>query len=281
MNTLVNRKKLVSPWLISMITAIAILLGLPNSALAASFLHFGHYGHHFSLYRHYSHYAYPYSYGRYSYPYAYYPRHHRADRYAYRKRDNYSNGSGNNYGDGTGWSLQAQGRAVEAASAFSSEAQRNSSAGMPKVGYALAKAATGDHQTAMWAMRRAFRIDPASLHELNVDAKLQADIRKLINTYEYQQHKNSDAAFMTAALAFLIHDYAAASQALGHARRVGDRSVSTKNLEGLITRYGIAASGAGSTVNAYVSHDDPLTTGSLQNRQSDDPSGPALGTGVK
>ena len=95
MNTLVNRKKLVSPWLISMITAIAILLGLPNSALAASFHHFGHHGQGFhhgatsAIFRHFLHYGYPYSYGRYSYPYAYYPRHHRADRYAYRKRDIY------------------------------------------------------------------------------------------------------------------------------------------------------------------------------------------------
>ena len=182
MNTLVKPKKLVSPWLISLMAAIAILLGLPNSALAATSHHFGHHGHHFGHFRHFLHYGYPYSYHRNFYPYTFYPRHHRADRYAYRKRDNYSNGSGNNYGDGTGQSLQARGRTVETVSAFASEAQRNPSAGIPKVGYALAKAATGDHQTAMWAMRRAFRIDPASLHELNVDATLQTDIRKLINT---------------------------------------------------------------------------------------------------
>ncbi len=71
MNTLVNRRKLVSPWLISMITAILITLGLPNSASAASFHHFGHRGHHYGSpysYGGYS-YGYPYSYGRYSYGY--------------------------------------------------------------------------------------------------------------------------------------------------------------------------------------------------------------------
>ena len=62
MNTLFNPKKLGSPLLISMIAASAILLGLPNSALAAGFHHFGHRGHH---------YGYPYSYGRYSYGYPY------------------------------------------------------------------------------------------------------------------------------------------------------------------------------------------------------------------
>ncbi len=81
---------------------------------------------------------------------------------------------------------------------------------------------------------------------------------------------------MTAALAFLNHDYEAASQALDHARQVSDQSESTKNLERLITRYGVAATGAGSTVGAYVSHDATRATESLQNRQSEDPSGPAL-----
>ncbi len=57
MNTLFNPKKLGSPLLISMIAASAILLGVPNSAPAAGFHHFGHRGHHF---------GYPYSYGRYS-----------------------------------------------------------------------------------------------------------------------------------------------------------------------------------------------------------------------
>ncbi len=76
MNTLFNPKKLGSPWLISMITASAILLGLPNSAPAAGFHHFGHHGHHFGY-----GYGYPYSYGRYSYGYPYsYGRHSNAYR---------------------------------------------------------------------------------------------------------------------------------------------------------------------------------------------------------
>ncbi len=71
MNTLVNGKKLVSPWLLPMITATVILQSLPNSASAASFRHFGHRGHHYGspyFYGGYS-YGYPYSYGRYSYGY--------------------------------------------------------------------------------------------------------------------------------------------------------------------------------------------------------------------
>ncbi len=86
---------------------------------------------------------------------------------------------------------------------------------------------------------------------------------------------------MAAALAFLNHDYEMASQALGHARQVGDRSESTKNLEGMIKRYRATASGTGSTTDAYVSHEESTATGLSQNRQSDDQFGPAFGTGVK
>ena len=68
MNTFFNPRKLVSPWLMSMITAIVIVLGVPNTAPAASFHHFGHHGRHFG----YGYgYGYPYSYGRYSYGYPY------------------------------------------------------------------------------------------------------------------------------------------------------------------------------------------------------------------
>ena len=62
-------------------------------------------------------------------------------------------------------------------------------------------------------------------------------------------------ALLFLGLAVLNHDYGTVNQTLDHARLVGDRSENTKNLKGLITRNGVAASSIGSTAAAYASHD--------------------------
>ncbi|MCH8846886.1 MAG: hypothetical protein IIC11_09165, partial [Proteobacteria bacterium] len=118
-------------------------------------------------------------------------------------------------------------------------AESNPKAGIPKVGYALAIAASGDLSRAVWAMRRAFRIDPDSLHYLQLDEANQGIIDTLIDKYHYsvnQEDEFSDEAFMVSALNYLKHDYIASRGAVGHAINNGDRSTSAHNLQKLINQ---------------------------------------------
>ncbi len=222
--------------------------------------HYGYSGHHYGGYgrRHgyYGGHRYGYRGYRGYRGYNYRPRHNYGYRsyyspyksYQYYPKSNYnSSDASNNYQtdnkytgtDSTAWNMLSQGQAGSALNIFASEAESNPKAGIPKVGYALATAASGDLSRAVWAMRRAFRIDPDSLHYLLLDEANQGVIDTLIDKYHYSENQEDefyDEAFMVSALNYLKHDYIASRGAVDHAINNGDRSTSAHNLQKLINQ---------------------------------------------
>jgi hypothetical protein len=141
---------------------------------------------------------------------------------------------GNNYSDAVNaWEILAQGQTRIALTQFGREAQSYPKAGMPKLGFALSSAASGDLNQGVIAMRRAFKIDSESLRYYQLDQRLHPMIHDLIGKYQYRLNhrgRRKDEAFMVAALNYLSGDYNAAHNALERAKRDGDRSHSFRYL---------------------------------------------------
>jgi len=206
--------------------------------------HYGDYGHHYAyyglglyalhgLYSHHNygnHYYTPY-YGHYSYPYSY-----GYSSYS-RERHTYNNQEGARISRSRdGWQLLKDNHPNDALNAFAIEAQNHPAKGMPKVGYALASAEAGQLDRGVWAMRRALRFDPESLHYVTVDKSLQPRIKALIHRYDYDSAsaKATDAAFMRTALHYLLRESAEAKQAMDQVVQARDGTVSARNLKKLI-----------------------------------------------
>lgn len=142
-----------------------------------------------------------------------------------------------------GWRLLAQRNPRGALDVFATQAGQSYTDGVPKVGYALSAAMQGDLNRAAWAMRRAFSIDPDSLHYLKIDPSLRASIDMLLAEYhnqlKYAQgNRQFDVIFMIAAMNYLIHDNAAASVAIERlVVKLGDDSPSAQNLRRLVFNY--------------------------------------------
>ena len=139
--------------------------------------------------------------------------------------------------DGAAWALLSRGDAQAALSAFTSQAADSPSHGQPKAGFALAAAMLGDHERAMWAMRRAFRVDADSLHYLPIDERLRDRMHTLLEHYRYKashQEDEVEALFMTAALHFLLHEDAAAAEAIEAAIAHGDADASAGAMHTLL-----------------------------------------------
>ncbi len=86
-------------------------------------------------------------------------------------------------------------------------------------------------------MRRAFRIDPDSLHYLQLDKKGHVVIDNLIGQYSSRVNNNDiDQAFMVSALHYLKHDYVATKKSIANAQQYGDKSPSLANLQKLVNQ---------------------------------------------
>jgi len=197
--------------------------GLGSYALYGLYSHYGHhdYGSHYYT-PYYSHYSSPYTYGYSSYS---------NERYTYNNQEGVRISHSRD-----GWQLLKDNHPNKALSAFAIEAQDHPAKGMPKVGYALASAETGQLDRGVWAMRRALRFDPESLHYVTVDQSLQKRIRELIHRYDYDSAsaKATDAAFMRASLHYLLRETPAARTAMKQALDTRNSTVSTRNLKKLI-----------------------------------------------
>jgi hypothetical protein len=129
------------------------------------------------------------------------------------------------------------GEHLEARRAFRAHAEMDPGAALPRAGYALAAALMDDHVTAVDEMRRAFRGDPAALHPLRQDARLEPVLRTLADRNRARvKHDRGDvdAWFMIAAACFLgAQDslgYFAVDSAIGN----GDMDESAFNLKALL-----------------------------------------------
>ncbi len=94
--------------------------------------------------------------------------------------------------ESSGWSLLRSGRPVDALREFANEAPRHPSHGLPKIGYALSTAASGDLERGSLAMRRAMRIDPDAAHYLVLDEELRGRIDQLVKEYDARARLAAD-----------------------------------------------------------------------------------------
>jgi len=227
-----------------------VTLGLSLTAVSAQAQHHsrhaGHHGHHgyshlFGYGGHYRHRGYSSHYYRHRSYYRYRPYSYN---YGFNDYDDYSRSSSairrRSLEDDKGWSLLAQGKARRAKSVFVNQASSHPEASQPKVGYALSSAMLGDLDRGVWAMRRALRTDPKSLHYLTVDEALQPYILDVVDRYEERFNgsgRNPDNAFMISALRYLLDDADAARSAITQAIDHGDNSTSAANLRGLLETY--------------------------------------------
>lgn len=217
-------------------------------AYAGFSIHYGHHGHGHG--HHYGHHSYYYGYPYYGYyrPYRHYrygygsyysprPQHYDADASTNGDPDYASRDSRRHVtrDDATGWKLLSKGKSSQALNVFSNQAQSNPKYGVAKAGYAIAVAINGDLGRGVWAMRRAFRIDPESLHYVNIDAELESVLHDLAARYE---NYGPDGAFMQAAFAYLRKDYATAAVQLDEAVSAGDKHKSTRRLRKLLAKTG-------------------------------------------
>ncbi len=136
-----------------------------------------------------------------------------------------------------GWARLAEGHYSQALSIFGAEASSRPRDGGPKVGFALSAAGTGDLRRGVWAMRRALRIDPDSVHYLSIDGSLRPRVEHLVTQYQHNPGgtlHDAEAAFMLASLHYLMRDTAAARASFDAALASGEQSPSATNLGRLI-----------------------------------------------
>ena len=240
-----------------------LMLGLFIITLSIPDLSFAYYRYGSGYYGSHGHYGYSgsYRYGRHG-SYSYYPnKYYQRNHYRYFPSRSYqqyprsysitipakirvygSNGvqySNTEYSgiNSSAWQTLGQGQYSAALNVFANEAQSHPDSGVPKAGYALATAANGDLERGVWAMRRAFRIDPDSLHYLQLDEKSHLLVDDLISQYSsYKNDGIADKGFIISALYYLKHDYSAAKKAIINAQQYGDKSSSITNLQRLINQ---------------------------------------------
>ena len=133
----------------------------------------------------------------------------------------------------TGWRQLANGEYLEALNIFATQTRFEPNDGTLMVGYALAAAETGDLHMGVWAMRSAFRIDPESLNNLTLDARLEVIVKDLITKYMNDRQDTLAMVareFMISSLYYLLGD----NESAGKSLPVDDTDSSTKNLSRLI-----------------------------------------------
>ncbi len=132
--------------------------------------------------------------------------HNRHGRYGSRYRSLYNGGSGSygiaRHNTAAPWRLLAAGRYYDAQLAFGRQASSEPGNSVPKVGYALASALSGDLDKGVWAMRRALESNLYALEYLTVSQELRPKLEHLVHDYAHR----ADARFMIACLHQLLGD---------------------------------------------------------------------------
>ena len=162
----------------------------------------------------------------------------RSDREARRRVDNLERQM-REWEPTTGWTLLRDGMASRAILEFGDLAVDEPAAGVPRAGYALARAELGDLKSGVRAMRAAFRTDAQSLHCAPLDDGLRKHIGRLVELYEADDdptHTDADNHFMRAALHYLIDDLSTAESDVELAIMDGDESESTASLYRMLRR---------------------------------------------
>ncbi len=136
-----------------------------------------------------------------------------------------------------GWSLLGSEQSPRAKIWFAQQARDNPNAGRFKVGFALAVADDGNLSGGVWAMRRALRLAPQAVENLQLDASIRERMRAVLQSYasdEADYIDKSDRAFMRAAIHYLLGDTSRAVDLAKQADDAGDASRSLGNLRDLL-----------------------------------------------
>lgn len=114
--------------------------------------------------------------------------------------------------------------------AFESLIQHQPNAALPRVGFALSTALSGDVQTGAYAMEEALLSDIDGLRYFKADQNLQLIIEELLLSY-------STDPLMTASLLYFNQDYEAANQAVTIANNQCQQCTAVINLKALIHQH--------------------------------------------
>jgi hypothetical protein len=139
--------------------------------------------------------------------------------------------------DDSGWTAILNGAYEEAARRFGDESLAQSMRAEPRIGYALASAALGHYGRAARSVHRGLWLDRDGVRDLNVDESLRPFLGDLIGQFapaRPNQVSERDAAFMVAALHYLLRDVGAAHETIAAAIDQGDRRPGTTILLDLI-----------------------------------------------
>lgn len=141
-----------------------------------------------------------------------------------------------------GWELLADGKPAKAVDAFIDDIEKDVAAGAPKLGYALAEAASGDLDRGVWAMRRAFTIDPEGASDVMLSGELRPMVQEITHQYEKDVEDNGvdpDNALMLATLYQLQGDVEAAEVMVKQSGEDSDSFVSRLVTEEMETQIGM------------------------------------------
>jgi len=114
--------------------------------------------------------------------------------------------------------------------AFESLIQHQPNAALPRVGFALSTALSGDVQTGAYAMEQALLSDIDGLRYFKADQNLQLIVEELLISYQTDP-------LMTASLLYFNQDYEAANQAVNIANNQCQQCTAVINLKALIHQY--------------------------------------------
>ncbi|MEQ8769969.1 MAG: hypothetical protein RIB60_05615 [Phycisphaerales bacterium] len=132
-----------------------------------------------------------------------------------------------------GWSLLEQGRYTSARSAFARAASYERDWGLPKIGYAIALAASGNDSSARHFMTTAFEEDPYAALEVPYSPELDELLILLDDHYTdraIRRISERDSWFMAAAFRLMLGDADAAADAAFASESVGGQSYALDGL---------------------------------------------------
>ncbi len=132
-----------------------------------------------------------------------------------------------------GWSLLEEGRYTSARSAFARAASYERDWGLPKIGYAIALAASGNDSSARHFMQTAFEEDPYAALEVPYSPELDELLILLDDHFTDRAVRRSserDSWFMAAAFRLMLGDAEAAADAAFASETTGGQS---RALDGL------------------------------------------------
>lgn len=134
----------------------------------------------------------------------------------------------------SGWALLEEGRYTSARSAFARAASYDQDWGLPKIGYAMAQAASGREKTAVHIMRDAFAADPYAALEVPYSLEIDSVLALIDDRFTDLGQRGidpQDTWFMAAAVRLMLGDSEGAADAAFAAEVAGDTS---PEIEGLL-----------------------------------------------